>query len=98
MTTARKSYEADFKVQVVLESMQRDTTIEEVRARYGIGTNLVNRWRQQFKENAYKAFLRGASTKKKSIDRKENPEYLKKIIADLTIENDILKKALSVWD
>jgi len=92
----RKSYDADFKVQVVLESMQRDTTIEELRMKYGIRPNLINSWRAHFKQNAHLAFL--TQKTKKKIEPKDSPELLKKIIGDLTVENDILKKALSVWD
>jgi transposase len=92
----RKSYDGDFKVKVVLESMQRDTTIEQIRIKYGIAPNLVNKWRNQFKQNAHKAFQIDSNQKKPK--QGENPEYLKKVIGDLTVENDILKKALSVWD
>jgi transposase-like protein len=92
----RKTYDAQFKVQVVLESMQRDTTIEQVRIKYGIRPNLINKWRGQFKQNAHSAFA-GTRARKK-IEPKDSPEILKRIIGDLTIENELLKKALSVWD
>jgi len=95
-TRTRKSYDAEFKAQVVLESMQRDTTIEQVRTKYGIKPNLVNKWRGQFKQNVHLAFCKSGTKKKTKPGDK--PDYLKKIIGDLTVENDILKKALSVWD
>lgn len=92
----RKSYDAAFKLQVVLDSMRPDRTIEQVRIKYGINASLINKWRAQFKENAHLAFE--APSQKKQQQENENPDYLKKVIGDLTVENDILKKALSVWD
>ena len=97
MAKSRKSYDTEFKVRVALESMQRDTTIEQIRIKYGVASSMVNKWRSQFKQNAYLAFTQ-PSRKKKKIRPEDSPEYLKKLIGDLTVENDILKKALSVWD
>lgn len=92
----RKSYDSAFKLQVVLDSMRPDRTIEQVRVKYGINASLINKWRAQFKQNAHLAFENaGKSTK---TETQEDPDYLKKVIGNLTVENDILKKALSVWD
>lgn len=90
----KKTYESDFKVRVVLESLQRDTTIEQVRNKYQVATSLVNKWRLIFRQNAHMAFEIKKPVKPKS---NENPDELKRIIGELTIENALLKKALSVW-
>ncbi len=90
----RKKYQSDFKVQVVLESMQRDTTIEDVRRRYQVSTSVVNKWRAIFKRNAHLAFESGGQ---KKPEPGESPEELKVIIGELAVENALLKKALSVW-
>jgi transposase len=74
-TQKRKSYDAEFKVRVVLESMQNDKTIEEIRIRHGVGANLVNKWRMQFKQNAHLAFT--ASATKKVEREQDKPDYLK---------------------
>ncbi len=37
----RKQYTAEFKAKVVLESLQRDTTIEEVRKKYGVTNSMI---------------------------------------------------------
>lgn len=92
----RKTYQSDFKVKVVLESFQRDTTIEKIKTRYGVSTSIVNKWREIFRRNAYLAF------ETRHQNRKTEPGQsladLKSIIGELTIENALLKKALSVWD
>lgn len=92
----RKTYQSDFKVRVVLESLQRNITIEQIRRRYQISASMVNKWRAMFKKNAYLAFESNQPTK--VVQPGESLEELKKIIGELTVENLLLKKALSVWD
>jgi transposase-like protein len=94
---SRKSYETDFKVKVVLESFQLNTTLEQIRIKYNVPMSVLNRWRNQFRQNAHLAFEQSVKGKK-TLKQEESPDYLKRIIGDLTVENDILKKALSVWD
>jgi transposase len=95
MTKSRKQYTAQFKLQVVMQTFQKDTSIEKVAIRHGLAISLLNKWRTQFKQNAHLAFQ--TSITKKKIP-KEDPKQLTQIIGDLTVENQILKKALSVWD
>jgi hypothetical protein len=40
--------QSEFKAKVVLESLQRDTTIEEVRRKYGVSSSMIHRWRQEY--------------------------------------------------
>jgi transposase len=47
----RKQYTPEFKAKVVLESLQRDTTIEEVRKKYGVSNSMICRWREEFQKN-----------------------------------------------
>jgi putative transposase len=96
MGRTRKSYDNEYKARVVLESLQKTVTQERILAKYGISASMLNRWRKQFLANAHVAFEQATSQKKTS--EKDSPEYLKKIIGDITVENEILKKALSVWD
>ena len=91
----RKTYQSDFKVRVVLESLQRDITIEQIRRRYQVSASVVNKWRAVFKKNAHLIFENNQVKKKPSP--RESLEELKQIIGEITIENALLKKALSVW-
>jgi len=52
MDTKRKSYTSEYKLKVVLESMQRDTTQEEVCKKFGIASSMLHRWRKEFQANA----------------------------------------------
>ncbi len=42
----RKQYTPEFKLNVVLESLQRDSTLEDVRKKFGVSNSMIHRWRQ----------------------------------------------------
>jgi transposase-like protein len=93
----RRTYTAKEKLQVVLESLQRDTTIEAVRRKYGLSNSVVQRWRAEFLAKAEALFtdkrspgVRGAA---QGYDPGQSPEELKKIIGEYATQVEILKKA-----
>jgi transposase len=92
----RKTYTPEFKVKVVLESMQRDTTLEQVCQRFGVSKSMVHRWREEFKQKAATIFLDKRNPAQKAVSAGykpgESPDDLKKIIGELTVQNEILKK------
>lgn len=96
----RQHYSPELKLRAVMESYQRDTTIEAVRRKYNIRGSLLHRWREEFQKNAVQIF----SDKRSPQARRENsghppgeaPEELKKIIGNLTVQNEILKKTQSL--
>ena len=97
MEMKRKSYPSEFKLQVVLESLQRDTTQEEVCKKFGISSSMLHRWRKEFQTNAANAFHDKRDPKQKAqaqgYEPGASPDDLKKIIGELTVQNEILKKA-----
>jgi len=88
------TYSAEFKVRVVLESLQRDTTLEEVKRKFGISAQTLHTWRDEFKRNAPQIFSLAVKrqTGKQGSSVHENPDELKRIIGELTVQNEILKK------
>ena len=48
MESANVADTPEFKLKVVLESLQRDTTLEAVCQRFGVSKSMVHRWRQHF--------------------------------------------------
>src|SRR6266446_7703403 len=97
MANTRKQYTAEFKLKVVLESLQRETTIEEVRKKFGVSTSMIHRWRQEFQAKAADLFVDKRNPKQKAQSQGyapgESPDDLKKIIGELTVQKEILKKA-----
>ena len=83
-------FSPEIKFKAVVESFQRDTTIEEVRRRFGVSKAAINSWRKQFKEFGPEIFTLGK--RRKNPPAEESPEELKKIIGDLTVQLEILKK------
>lgn len=92
----RRQFTPEFKAQVVLESVQRDTTIEAVSRRYGIVSSVIIRWRREFKEKVAMIFAdkRNPAGKARANGYRpgESPDDLKRIIGELTVQNEILKK------
>src|SRR5712692_6891581 len=96
MPQKRKEYTAEFKAKVVLESFQRDTTIEAVRTKYSVSNSMIHRWREEFKTNLSVLFGDKRNPKAKAQAQGylpgESPDDLKKIIGGLTVQLEILKK------
>ena len=96
MEHKRKQSTPEFKLKVVLESLQRETTIEEVRAKFGVSTSMIHRWRQEFQAKAADIFVDKRNPKHKAQAQGyapgESPDDLKRIIGELTVQNEILKK------
>ena len=92
----RRQFTPEQKMQVVLESLQRDTTLEAVSRKYSIVSSVIIRWRKEFKEKAAVVFADKRNPKGKArangYKPGESPDDLKRIIGELTVENSILKK------
>ena len=96
MGKQRKQYTPEFKLKVVLESLQRDTTLEEVRTKFGVTNSMIHRWRQEFQAKAADVFVDKRNPQQKAkaqgYEAGESPDDLNKIIGELTVQNEILKK------
>jgi transposase len=96
METQRKQYPPEFKLKVVLESLQRDTTLEAVRRKFGVSSSMIHRWRQEFQARATEVFgdLRNPRQKAQAQGYApgESPDDQKSLIGELTVQNEILKK------
>jgi transposase len=92
----RKQYTPEFKLNVVLESLQRDSTLEDVRKKFGVSNSMIHRWRQEFQAKAATIFVDKRDPKQKAQAEGyapgASPDDLQKIISELTIQNEILKK------
>lgn len=98
MGTQRNTYSNELKLKIVLESMQRDTTLEKVVKQFSVAHSVIHRWRQQFKQHAAKVFDIAREKKGKQTDQPgRSADELTQVIGELTVENQILKKALQSW-
>jgi transposase-like protein len=101
MNKERRTFTAEQKAEAVLESFQRDTTLDAVCKKYGIYHSLLLRWRKEFRDHLPDLFVDKRSpagrAKAEGYPPGESPEELKRIIGDLTVQNEILKKVQGLW-
>lgn len=92
----KKTYTADFKFKAVMESFQRDSTLEATGQKFGVSRSQLTRWRQEFQEKGPGLFSDKRNPAQKAVSQGykpgESPDDLKKIIGELTVQNEILKK------
>lgn len=97
MAAKRKQYDPEFKFKVVMESFQRETTLEEVCRKFEVSSSMVSRWRQAFQQRGAEIFVdqRDLQSRRKAqgYEPGEAPDDLKKLIGELTVQNEILKKS-----
>ena len=94
----RKQYSAEAKIRIVLEDLRGEDSIAELCRREGIAQNLYYRWSKDFLE-AGKKRLAGdtarAATSDEVKDLRREATALKEVVADLTLENRLLKKSVT---
>jgi transposase len=93
---SRRQFTPEFKLKVVLESMQRDTTIATVCSRYNVSSSVLNRWRKDFAAHAAEVFTdkrdHAARARSQGYEPGQSPDELKRVIGDLTVQVEVLKK------
>ena len=94
----RRRFSAEDKVRILLEGIRGELAVAELCRREGIHPAAYYKWLKDFME-AGKSRMRGDSLREATSDevqqlRQEN-ERLKQLVADLSLNNMILKKSLS---
>src|SRR5271156_5320667 len=93
----RRHFSAEDKIRVVLEGLRGEDGIAELCRREGIVQNLYYRWSKDFLE-AGKKRLAGdtarAATSDEVKDLRREAGALKEVVAELTLENRLLKKSM----
>ena len=96
--TRRHFSAEDEKIRIVLEGLRGEDSIAELCRREGIVQNLYYRWSKDFLE-AGKKRLAGdtarAATSDEVKDLRREASALKEVVAELTLENRLLKKSVT---
>ncbi len=94
----RRKFSAEEKIRIVLEGLRGEYSIAELCRREGIAQGLYYTWSKEFLE-AGKRRLSGdterQATSGEVSDLKREMRDLKEVVADLTLENRILKKSVT---
>jgi transposase len=93
----RKKYSAEEKIRIVLDGLRGETTIAELCRREGINQNLYYKWSKEFLE-AGKQRLAGNTNRQATSDEvkdlRREMQQLKLLVAELSLNNRVLKKSL----
>ena len=94
----RRHFSAEEKIRVVREGLRGEESIAVLWRRVGIVQNLYYRWSKEFLE-AGKKRLAGdtarAATSDEVKDLRREASALKEVVAELTLENRLLKKSVT---
>jgi transposase len=86
-----KVYEQEFKVMLV-ELLNSGRKVQEVSDEYGLNGNMLRRWRREYEAKS------GDFSKKREVSPEEQElKALRKELREVTLERDILKKAVGIF-
>ena len=93
----RRQFSVEEKIRIVLEGLRGEDSIAELCRKEGIAQSLYYAWSKEFME-AGKRRLAGdtarAATTDEVKDLRREARALKECVADLTLENRLLKKSM----
>jgi transposase len=94
----RKQYSAEEKIRIVLAGLRGEHSIAELCRREGLAESLYYAWSKEFLE-AGKKRLAGDTARAASTDEvkdlRREAGALKEVVAELTLENRLLKKSMT---
>ena len=93
----RRHFSAEDKIRIILDGLRGEDSIAELCRREGIAQSLYYTWSKEFME-AGKRRLAGdtarTATSDEVKDLRREASALKECVADLTLENRLLKKSM----
>jgi transposase len=94
----RRHFSAEDKIRIVLDGLRGEDSIAELCRREGIASSQYYGWSKEFLE-AGKRRLAGdtarAATPSEVKELRHEAKALKEVVADLTLENRLLKKSMT---
>jgi len=98
MQKPRRQYDREFKIEAVKLASRGDKTIAQITRDLGINTNLIARWKRQMSGSKVKDDPTFAFPGKGHLNPVDDElRRLRKQVRDLTLQRDILKKALAIF-
>src|SRR6266566_6276021 len=94
----RRHHSAEEKIRIVLEGLRGEDSIAELCRKEGINQNLYYRWSKEFLEAGEKRLAGDtarAATSDEVRDLRREASALKEVVAELTLENRLLKKSVT---
>jgi len=89
---SRRQWTKDEKKQIIMASLKGEESASELCRRHGLHDVTFYKWKKQFIEGGIEALGRDGKATSREVQLLRENEELKRIIGDLTIENQFLKK------
>jgi len=94
MSKPYKNYDSKFKAKIAIEVLQNDADILEICKNHNVPKTTVLDWKNKLLEEAASIFIPQSEKEKVVRTFKQDIEIMKRIIGEITIENNFLKKKL----
>ena len=92
----RKKYSREFKIHTVELSFQRDN-IKQLAEELDLHPNLIHKWRKEFSDETAPERRFPGNGNKRADTETEEVERLRRELAEVKTERDILKKAVGIF-
>lgn len=97
MKKERRKFSSEFKAKIGLVSLREDCTVQELCEKYSLHPNQVYEWRNHILKSADSLFEKeGKSRRDSDSAPQEHISELNKLIGEITVENNFLKKKLKL--
>ena len=93
MSSKRRTYTREFKIEAAKLSYNSDKPVEEIAENLGVSQSSLNRWRREYRVDPDQAFPGNGQMK----EREAEVTRLKKELREARMENEILKKAVAIF-
>ena len=93
----KRQYSVEEKIRIVLEGLRGEISVAEICRREGMNPNVYYRWSKEFLEAGKKRLMGDAvreATAPEVQSMKTENDALKHLVAELSLENRLLKKSL----
>jgi transposase len=87
-----RKFTSKFKAKVALEAIKENQTLNELAQKYELAPTQISKWKKEFLMGAELVFDQGPASAKSEAEMER--EHLLKVIGELKVENDFLKKSL----
>lgn len=95
MTRICKKYDANLKSEVAISYLQNPNTTE-ISAKFNVPKTNILDWKNKLIDEASHLFVSESESDKENKNLKKEIENLQRIIGEITIENNFLKKKLKL--
>ena len=93
MSEKRRSFDKEFKLSAVKLVLESEKSVESIASELGVSSNTLFNWKRKYLEDAKNAFPGKGRMKPED----EELRRVKKELSRVTMERDILKKAIAYF-